>query len=176
MREIQTPRLLLCPYRDEEAEEVYAALLDSQAHLAPFVGLFALRDRWYGNPTALLDLLRGVGRDMDKDEFAIRDRKTRRLLGGASIIRGGKKEAFTELGYWLLRDALGQGYATEAVSALADEVLRDQTEVYLEIEPTNLASIKLAERLGFVHMGSCEIPWPEAQVRPGLRMVKSRKS
>jgi len=172
MFELKTPRLLLAPYRDEEALEVYSAIVDSEEHLASYIGLFALRHLWEGDPLAMLRLLRGEGRPINKTELAIRDRKTHRFLGGGCIIRDLPDGGPTELGYWLLRDALGQGYATEAVSALTEEVLATEPVVRLEIETTNAPSIRLAERLGFEHAGTCRIPWPGGSTRDGLYMLK----
>jgi RimJ/RimL family protein N-acetyltransferase len=169
---LKTPRLILAPYQNEEADEVYAAIVASEEHLAPYIGLFALRDQWAGDPVALLRLLRGEGRPVNKLELSFRDKNTRRFLGGGCIIRDLPDGGPTELGYWLLHDALGQGFATEATRALAEFVLSTEPAVRLEIETTNTPSVRLAERLGFKRAGPCELPWPDGSVRPGLAMIK----
>jgi RimJ/RimL family protein N-acetyltransferase len=110
---------------------------------------------------------------VDKTEFAIRDRESRRFLGGACIIRNLPDGGPPELGYWLLRDALGQGFATEAVNALTEAVLATEPQVRIEVEITNAPSIRLAEHLGFEHAGPCRIPWPDGSSRDGLCMIKA---
>jgi len=55
-----------------------------------------------------------------------------------------------ELSYWVLPHARGRGVATAAAIAMLD-LARDMDEVrsvVLDIEPDNLASIRVAERLG----------------------------
>jgi RimJ/RimL family protein N-acetyltransferase len=134
------------PYRDAEAADVYSAIVDSEEPLAPYIGLFALRELWEGDPLAMLRLLRGEGRPINKTELSIRAKATGRFLG--------------------------QGYATEAVSALTEEVLATDLVVRLEIETTNAPSIRLAECLGFEQAGTCRIPWPDGSRRDGLYLIK----
>ena len=173
---LKTPRLILAPYQNDEADEVYAAMVANEEHLAPYIGLFALRDQWAGDPVALLRLLRGDGRPVNKLELSFRDKTTRLLLGGGCIIRDLPDGGPTELGYWLLQDALGQGFATEATRALTEFVLSTEPAVRLEIETTNTPSIRIAERLGFKHAGPCELPWPDGSTRDGLYLIKRAAS
>jgi RimJ/RimL family protein N-acetyltransferase len=68
----------------------------------------------------------------------------------------------SEVGWGLVRDAWGQGYAQEAAVAAIDwafERLRWREVVHV-IAPQNLASIRLAERLGSVHRGPTRLPPP----------------
>ncbi len=65
----------------------------------------------------------------------------------------------TELGYWLLPSAQGEGFASEAAKAVltyAFETLQLSTVVSY-IDGANVASIKLAERLGGRHDGELEL-------------------
>ena len=55
-----------------------------------------------------------------------------------------------ELSYWVLPDARGRGVAAGAAAAMLD-IAREMTEVHsvvLDIETDNLASIRVAERVG----------------------------
>jgi ribosomal-protein-alanine N-acetyltransferase len=60
-----------------------------------------------------------------------------------------------ELGYCLGRDAWGQGYAREAARALLDFALTELSahRIYALIDPSNPASIRLIEELGFRREG-----------------------
>lgn len=56
-----------------------------------------------------------------------------------------------DLGYWLASDARGRGHATRAARLLLDwgAAALGVTEVCIEVEPDNAASIAVAQRLGF---------------------------
>lgn len=65
---------------------------------------------------------------------------------------------FSEAGWGFAPDAWGKGYATEAMSAVlewSDTALR-MREIRCIIDPDNLASHRVAEKLGFVQIGHCE--------------------
>lgn len=65
------------------------------------------------------------------------------------------------LGYLLRRDCWGRGYATEGAQALLDEAFQNRgaPEVIAEIRPENLASRRVAERLGMKVEGSLVKPY-----------------
>ncbi|HEY1716557.1 MAG TPA: GNAT family N-acetyltransferase [Solirubrobacteraceae bacterium] len=57
-----------------------------------------------------------------------------------------------ELSYWVLPDARGRGVAAAAAAAMLD-IAREMTDVHtvvLDIETDNLASIRVAERVGAI--------------------------
>jgi RimJ/RimL family protein N-acetyltransferase len=76
-----------------------------------------------------------------------------------------------EIGYWVDRDHRGQGVAAAAVTALeawaADELGIVETE--LRIAVANTASIRVAERCGYMVAG------PDADTCKGLPMLRFRK-
>ena len=56
-----------------------------------------------------------------------------------------------EIGYTLDRNFRGNGYATEALSVIIDYLFNtlNKHRITASVDPTNAASIKLIERLGF---------------------------
>lgn len=60
-----------------------------------------------------------------------------------------------EVGWHLARAHWGQGYATEIGRALVDHGLHDLglRDLHCVVEPPNEASKRVAERLGFTHVG-----------------------
>ncbi len=62
---------------------------------------------------------------------------------------------FAEIGYFLLADGRGHGYATRSVRLLADWVLRDLgvTRLQARTHPENPASERVLERVGFKREG-----------------------
>ena len=73
----------------------------------------------------------------------------------------------TEIGWSLHPDAWGKGYATEAGRAAIDWAFNalGWREVIHSIDPDNVASIRLAERLGSTHRGPGKLPEPFAEAR-----------
>lgn len=81
--------------------------------------------------------------------WAVEEKETGKFVGSVGLWRSeGWPEL--ELGYWLMPEMQGRGYATEAAAASRDyafEVLGAQTLVSY-IHPENEPSKRVAERLG----------------------------
>ena len=81
------------------------------------------------------------------------------LLTGERIgdlcFKGLSSEGMVEIGYGFLTDYWGCGYATEAVSAMTNWALEQDTvkRVEAEIETDNIASQRVLEKVGFVPTG-----------------------
>ncbi len=70
---------------------------------------------------------------------------------GELCLKGVDKFGATEIGYGILENFQGHGYATEAVTGVVDWAL-EQNEintVTAEVERENIASIKVLEKSGF---------------------------
>lgn len=72
-----------------------------------------------------------------------------RVVGVAGTQRLGRSNDF-EIGWWLARDAWGQGYATEAGAAAMQHVFDalDRSRAVAIIDPGNSPSVAVAMRLG----------------------------
>ncbi|WP_419810165.1 GNAT family N-acetyltransferase [Sphingomonas sp.] len=66
-----------------------------------------------------------------------------------------------EIGYLLVRDHWGHGYAGEAVTALIDLLFGTAAarRVYADVDPDNARSLQLLERLGFRREGLLRAEW-----------------
>jgi RimJ/RimL family protein N-acetyltransferase len=103
--------------------------------------------------------------------FPARDRETfdahwRRLLSDDSltkktIVDGGEvagnigcweQEGQRFVGYWIGREFWGKGLATRALQELSGEVT--QRPLHAWVVPSNVASIRVLEKCGFVRVGS----------------------
>ena len=87
--------------------------------------------------------------------LAIQGRDDERALGNvnlAGLDDGGREAA---IGYWLVPEARGRGLATAAASLLIDWGLRtlDLERIEFAILPENLASQRVAERVGATREG-----------------------
>ena len=147
---IETERLLLRCWALEDAPELLALLVEHREAMLPWMP-------WVEPyPVALetqVEELRGMRRRFDGDEdycYGVFDRASGAVVGGCGLhTRSGPHSR--ELGYWVRPDRWGQGIATELAAALTrvgievDEVQR----IELRCEPTNRASARVAEKLGF---------------------------
>ena len=74
---------------------------------------------------------------------------------GELCFKGLSEEGHTEIGYGIAEEHQGRGYATEAVSALANWALQQPgvSCVTAETEETNIASQKVLQKAGFIPTG-----------------------
>ena len=75
------------------------------------------------------------------------------VLNLSEIVRGAFKSAY--LGYYAFAPLAGHGYMTEALALLLDAAYRDVGlhRVEVNIQPSNLRSLALIERVGFQREG-----------------------
>jgi RimJ/RimL family protein N-acetyltransferase len=90
--------------------------------------------------------------------WAVNEKETEEFVGCVGLWQSpGWPEL--ELGYWLVKEHQGKGYALEACQRCIDyahEVLNASSLVSY-IDPRNESSIRLAERLGAVNEGTIEL-------------------
>ena len=93
---------------------------------------------------------------------AIASRETGEIVGNMNchhkpmpFVYNGKESLATEMGYTIFESYRRQGIAFEAITAFTAWARTDGLEsVILSIQPTNVASLALARKLGAVQIGS----------------------
>ena len=92
------------------------------------------------------------------------------VLVGSGGFKSRPNGGLVEIGYGMLKRFQGQGYATEAVSALTEWALSqpDVSQVVADALPENRASTRVLEKSGFTEVG----PGEEA----GTRRFESRRA
>jgi RimJ/RimL family protein N-acetyltransferase len=152
--ELRSPRLLLRPYRSADADEIFAAVDESRAHLRPWMGwvddhVSVDNSRDWCAHCAANWLLRA---ELTVGIFAA---ASGRFLGCVSLHDPDWDLRAFGIGYWLRASALGQGYATEAVRLLVDLAVGPLAarRVELRCDARNEPSRRVAERVGFVLEG-----------------------
>jgi RimJ/RimL family protein N-acetyltransferase len=142
---VETERLLLRPFRDDDLDE-YAAIV-GDAEVMRFVGDGHAVDRneaWQGMAQALGHWqLRGYGL------WALEERSTGALVGRSGLYNPEGWPGL-EVGWVLAQSCWGRGYATEAGRASLEWAWSElhADHVISVIHPDNSASIRVAERLG----------------------------
>jgi RimJ/RimL family protein N-acetyltransferase len=153
MIEIESERLLLRQWRLDDADEYATICADPEVmqHMTgePYTRMIAWRHmafligHWH---------LRGYG------HWAVEEKATGHLVGRIGFLRPDDYPGF-EVGWVLARSAWGKGYATEGAARALDHAFfaLDQREVISLIRPDNLASIKVAQRLGEILQGEEDV-------------------
>jgi RimJ/RimL family protein N-acetyltransferase len=72
----------------------------------------------------------------------------------------------TEIGYGLVREAWGWGFATEAVKAMVAAAEAEGVRIRASVEPTNAASVKVLAKAGFTQLREATDDGLLVMVRP----------
>ncbi|MEX0152382.1 GNAT family N-acetyltransferase [Microbacterium sp. LMI1-1-1.1] len=146
---LHTPRLELSAPRDRDAASIHAACQDAELQRlttvpSPYLPgdaekFIALSDRWWDEGSEATWAIRLDDRLVGMIGLA-------RLGGGAP-----------EIGYWMAREARGQGVVGEAAEAVVDWAFAAERPAIARIEwravVGNVASARTARRLGFRYEG-----------------------
>lgn len=149
---LETERLLLRPYRAEDAPDVALACRDE------------LAQRWLPLPNPYTDadaltwcteISRGFRETGEGIEWAAVRRSDQRLIGSFGLKRTDWRGRSSEIGYWVAPWARGQGLAVEAVERIARWLLLEQgfERMVLRAATGNTASQRVAEKSGFIREG-----------------------
>ena len=86
----------------------------------------------------------------EKYEFAVILKENDKLIGGCSLNICNPEDQSGEIGYCFSPEIWGNGYATEAVSALIEFTFQklEIHRLFAGVEPENTRSIRVLERLG----------------------------
>ncbi len=84
-------------------------------------------------------------------QLVIIEKKTKKLIGDLGIHFLDSDNKQVEIGCTLNKDYHGKGYATEVLKKVIDYLFNDLNKhrIITSIDPSNSASIRLVERLGF---------------------------
>ncbi len=153
--ELQTPRLILRPFRPEDLDEYAEMCADAEVmrYLSPTGEPLSREESWRQMAMILGHWqLRGFGM------WAAEERSTGRLVGriGLHFPEGWPDH---ELGWALRREFWGRGLAAEAAREAAVYAFRELgwDHVISLVLPGNTRSIRLAERLGARPAGTADL-------------------
>jgi ribosomal-protein-alanine N-acetyltransferase len=157
---IVTDRLVLRPARTSDVGEIRRALRANGEHLRPWSVAPAPGD----DPASLASVSRAVlryRREWKRGQafvlFASRRDDERHIVGRIAlggILRGAFQNAY--LGYWIDARHQGQGLMTEAVRAATTFAFEGAAlhRVQAAVMPSNKASLRVLEKVGYRHEGS----------------------
>ena len=142
---LETPCLILCPFREEDID-LLAELMANTGFMRFSLGVFTREQT-----RAFVDKIIGWERRGLPSQFALIHRSDNRLIGYCGFSHqqvDGTEEI--EIGYRLDPDYWSRGLATEGAQAVRDHAFRDLKlpRVISLIHPDNLRSRRVAEKNG----------------------------
>jgi [ribosomal protein S5]-alanine N-acetyltransferase len=154
---LTTPRLILRPLRDEDAHALFAIWSDADTM------------RYFSFPamTYLEQATDRVARKLKtsangQDLICVLElRATGEVLGDCALFHADEQCRRAEIGFSLQRKHWERGYMSEAASALIEHAFStlNLRRIEADIDPRNVASARLLERLGFVREGLLRDRW-----------------
>ena len=137
---IETKRLKIYPAAQEQMEAIIAAETDGElkkAYTEMLEGCLRHPDQWQWHAMWMIELPDGTHI-------------------GDLCFKGLGENGVTEIGYGILEEYQGQGYATEAVDATVAWALKQPEVVCVEAEtePDNHPSRRVLEKCGFLSSGT----------------------
>ena len=153
--QLETPRLVLRLPRAEDLDPWADMMADAEA--ARFIGRVAPRSVTW---RALMTMI-GAWHANSFAMFSVCEKATGRWVGrlGRWMPEGWPG---TEVGWAIVRDCWGRGYATEGAEAATDWAFDHLgwSRVIHSIDPANVASQAVARRLGSQNLGPGSLPPP----------------
>jgi RimJ/RimL family protein N-acetyltransferase len=148
---IRTERLVLEPAEPSHADALWRATEASLAELRPWLGWSRVATRESTHEFTERSLTSWTA-DVDYAFVVLEDGDP---VGGVGV-HTPRLEGLGELGYWTRSDRTGRGYMTEAAGAAVDFGFGTLGLYRLELRAGvgNVASQRVAEKLGFRHEGT----------------------
>ncbi|HZR95624.1 MAG TPA: GNAT family N-acetyltransferase [Gaiellaceae bacterium] len=145
MSDLSDDRITLRPWALADAEAI-AEAFDGDPEIA----------RWLDNVPQpyTVDDARAWLTSTTEQAYGVFDRDSGELLGGVGI-RWNESRDVAEVGYWTHRRARGRGVMTRAVAIVSRLALEREgaARVQLRADPENVASCRVAEKVGFTLEG-----------------------
>jgi RimJ/RimL family protein N-acetyltransferase len=149
---IETQRLVLRCWDPKDAALIQEAAAASKEHLLPFMPWAVNEPQTVEQKAELTRRSRGLFDRGEDYVYGIFNQDESRVLGGSGLHTRLNGSAL-EIGYWLHKDFINQGLATEVAAALTKTAFElyyvERMEIHCSVE--NLASAAVPRKLGYVH-------------------------
>ncbi len=145
---LETERLIIREFKEEDLDELAPILADPDVMEFSSSGPLSRDEAQTYLQQRILDHYKEHGYGF----WAIVSKKTKKIIGLAGPLRQRvDDEECIEIGYRIASSEWGKGFASEAVQAIRDYVFSyfNLDKVIAIIEPRNIRSVRVAEKLGF---------------------------
>ena len=149
---LETPRLILRPFRHADAAHLFAIYADPDVYRYVPIGGWKHVDEAHQRIARDINTMAEGG----YVRLAVERREDSRVIGEVLLFNLVPDSRRAELGYALARAAWGSGYVQEALPPLIDFGFGDMdlNRLHAVIDPRNAASARVLERMGFKHEGT----------------------
>ncbi|KAA8784800.1 GNAT family N-acetyltransferase [Paenibacillus amylolyticus] len=150
--ELHTPRLHLRQMKASDSTELFRVWSDPE--VARFMNISPFSDE--KQALEMIQLLADLAEKKQAIRFSIMERESGTIMGSCGYNYLDGEQARAEIGYDLAKAYWGRGYAMEAVSALLTHGFSalQLNRIEAKVDPRNVSSIKLLEKLDFVREGT----------------------
>jgi len=154
--ELRGEQVVVRPYRESDAQDVYEAIVESREHLRPWMP-------WAGSHQTVEEskdwIIRRMADWLTRNDLTLGMWEAGgdgRYLGGTGLHPRNWSIRYFEIGYWIRTSAEGHGYVTEAVRMLTDYALDElkASRVMIRCDERNVRSAAIPRRLGYVYEGA----------------------
>lgn len=149
---IETQRLIIrCP-EPAFAQRLIDAITQSNEHLKPWMEWAGRDPDDFESVLARLRHFRGRFDLAQNFQYTVLSPDESRILGGSGL-HTSLGEGALEIGYWIHKDFINQGLATEVSAALTRVAFEIQhiNRVEIHCDPTNVRSAAVPRKLGYTH-------------------------
>lgn len=156
--QIETPRMVIRPYRLNEAHQINSIINANRDTLLPWMPWARSQHAEVAGTAKYIAeqiLAQSAGHAFASIGVGIFERENGEFLGGTGVHDVRTDTASCETGYWIRGDRCGQGLATEACRHLISWALTDQSagglglrRVRIFCSAANAASRRIPEKLG----------------------------
>lgn len=148
---IETSRLVLGPFEAPDATDVFE-LFGSEIWLK-YVPREALTD-----PAQAVEKIQSMSKAFEQRSaiwWAFHEKTTGEFIGYGGLFEINRGDHNAEIGYGFKPESWGKGFASEAMGPIVDFGFENLglRRIFGLIDPENIASIKVIERLGFEQEG-----------------------
>lgn len=152
--ELRGERIIVRPYRESDAQDLFEAVVESRDHLRPWL---PFADAHQTVEESRDWIIHQMARWLLREELSMSmwEAASHRYLGGTGLQVHSWDTGYFEIGYWIRASAEGHGYVTEAVRLLTNYAFNALKATRLEIrcDERNVRSASVPQRLGFVLEG-----------------------
>lgn len=149
---LETERLIIRQVRRSDAKELYELCrrpeTSKYAHWSPHTSLYATK--------SYISYLLSLKRKHQLTGFVIVEKQSGKLIGTCSYVSIDEDYKTAEIGYCILKEYWGQGFAKEAVDSLLwygfEEI--NLQRIYARVLPENIQSVRVLQKCGFTFEGT----------------------